>query len=727
MTARPELAEPRTASDSAAEALLEALPLPAAVIDCQGRIASVNRPWRTLFADAPLPWDDRLPGDPAVERLSAALRDVLAGRSAGFAGDFRLNGPRGRRDLVVRLTPLRRYAGPAALAVCEDATELRQARGGRDAHLALTRIFTGSARTADAYPGVLEAVCRGLDWDFGEIWTAEGTPAQSTPAGTVAGEPTTLTCSAIWHRPDAGLQAFADASCGMSLAWGAGLPGRVAASGRPEWVVDLTAAPDFRRREAAGACGLRSAAAFAIRGPHGPVGVFVFFTRSRRLPEPETAAVMEDIGSRTGLFIVRHSAEGDLRDAKAFYESLVETLPHSIYRTDLQGRLTFGNSRYCERLGRPLAGLVGKTVFDLFPEELAAKYAADDRRVLESARPIEETEAHVAEDGRPLVVQVVKTPVRDSDGRVVGIQGLFWDITERTRLEDDLRRRTADLERANRELAEAQSQLVAQERLAALGHLTAGVAHEFNSPLAFLNNNLAVIRRDVELVAGLLLLHRRARTAGPDERTALHAEIDRRESDVDAEYTVENLSRLLASCRKGLERVAKIVADLRGFSRLDRAEFDEADLDEAVEQTIGLLAYELGRKSIVPTRSYGGLQGIPCRPAKLNQVFLNILLNAVQASPEGAPLWVTTSRRGEEAVVEVRDQGCGMTEDVRRRVFDPFYTTKPVGTGTGLGLSIAYSIVREHGGRIEVESQPGAGSVFRVILPAAGGGTPMPS
>jgi PAS domain S-box-containing protein len=465
----------------------------------------------------------------------------------------------------------------------------------------------------------------------------------------------------------------------------------------------------------------------AVMGLTRPDGSLVWISVNSRAVFGEDGEGLQAVVVSFSDVTDRLRAVKALRDSEALYQSLVENLPQNIFRVDLEGRFTFANRRFCNLVGRTLGQIIGRTDYDLFPAELAAKYREDDMRVARTGQIFQDVETHRS-GGRTISVQVIKTPVYDFDGRCVGVQGIFWDITENKKLQDDLVARSAELEAANRRLRETQGQMIQQEKLASLGQLTAGVAHEINNPLAFVINNLAVLERDVRHLSEIMTLYREALPAlrSADAEAADH--ITEAEAAVDLSYTLANLGRVIASSRGGLKRVQQIVLDLRNFSRLDRAEREEADLDAGLAATIDILAHEIKKRSLTVHRGLGGLTAVPCYPAKINQVFLNILLNAVQASDEGKALWVSTraadGASGPEAVVEFRDEGCGMPPEVQARIFDPFFTTKPQGEGTGLGLSICYGIVRDHGGRIEVESAPGAGTTFRVILPMGRAETP---
>jgi signal transduction histidine kinase len=268
------------------------------------------------------------------------------------------------------------------------------------------------------------------------------------------------------------------------------------------------------------------------------------------------------------------------------------------------------------------------------------------------------------------------------------------------RLEERVRERSAQLEGANRDLAEAYAelknaevQLVHSEKMASLGRLVAGVAHEINNPVSFIASSVAPLRTRLAALA--------AET--PPEVAALLRE---------AEEIVGVMAR-------GAERTAAIVKDLRSFSRLGEAARKPVDLHEGLDMSIRLLEPRW-RDRIVIHRDYGPLPRVECDPGQMNQVFMNVIANACDAIAGHGNVWIATRAEGDAVTVTIRDDGAGMEPAVMARVFDPFFTTKDVGGGTGLGLAIAHGIVTGHGGRILVESAPGRGATFRIVLPLTG-------
>jgi signal transduction histidine kinase len=271
----------------------------------------------------------------------------------------------------------------------------------------------------------------------------------------------------------------------------------------------------------------------------------------------------------------------------------------------------------------------------------------------------------------------------------------------------------------NRLLRETQAALIQSQNLASVGQLAAGMAHEINNPLGFVINNLAVLRRDTLALLDVLEVYRRGRGALEQAEPALAAEAARLEDRIDLDYVANGLGRLFDRSTEGLRRVGEVVNNLRDFARLDEAEFKEADLNAALGSTIEVLRTQIEAKGIRLERDLGPIPAVDCCPGKIDQLFLNLLLNAVQAcEPEGTVgVRTATEPNGGGVVVEVSDDGEGIAPEHLPHIFEPFFTTRAVGQGKGLGLSVSYGIVRDHGGSIEVESAPGRGSLFRARLP----------
>jgi signal transduction histidine kinase len=289
-----------------------------------------------------------------------------------------------------------------------------------------------------------------------------------------------------------------------------------------------------------------------------------------------------------------------------------------------------------------------------------------------------------------------------------------WLENARRKAERELRRQKDELESALRQLQEAQAHLVQSEKMASLGQLVAGVAHEINNPLAYVSNNVAVLDRDVRSLAALVVDYRSVLGDSVPESIRLT------EARIDLDYTLENLDRLLSSTKQGVQRVRKIVVGLRDFSRIDEADRKLVNPNDAVLTTLEMVHYHVRHKGIHLVVELGELPMIWCFPGKLNQVLLNIIMNAIQAVDAGATITVRSwSDPGKQEIhLAVSDNGPGIPDSIRGKIFDAFYTTKPQGLGTGLGLWITSNIVKEHQGRIELETAPDTGTTFTIVLPA---------
>lgn len=296
-----------------------------------------------------------------------------------------------------------------------------------------------------------------------------------------------------------------------------------------------------------------------------------------------------------------------------------------------------------------------------------------------------------------------------------------FDVDElrvRVRAGERIIRLEQDLAEQNRALRETQAALVQSEKLAGLGRLAAGIAHEINNPLAYVTNNLTVLRRDLEEALGLLNHYRQGWASWRRQEPELAAEVARLEQEIDLPYFQANFGRMCDRSLEGLQRVRDIVMNLRDFARLDEAEFKEIDINAALLSIIEILGPEIRKRQIQVQTSLHGSAGVLGHPGKINQVLFHLLSNALEAcSPGGTVSIRTRQEEGTEFITEIEDTGCGIKEEHKPHLFEPFFTTKPVGQGTGLGLSVSFGVIRDHGGRIEVDSEVGRGTLFRIRLP----------
>lgn len=400
---------------------------------------------------------------------------------------------------------------------------------------------------------------------------------------------------------------------------------------------------------------------------------------------------------------------GATEDIRAYvYRTLIDIMPDRIYAKDRQSRFILANRAVARLMGkRGPDELIGKTDFDFYPPEMAAEFMAVEREIFQTGEPLIALEQFTPNlnTGEPEWTQTTKVPLRDFEGDVIGLVGIARDVTQRKRREEEFRQQNAELEETNAKLTFAYEQLLRSEQLAGVGHLAAGVANEISDPLGHVFNGFDAIEARLTEIGALL----EAFAEKQDTASAEELQHIRRKAD---------LRGVLSETRGGLARVGKIAQDLRDFSIVEAdAERGEMDLNHAIDSALNILAGEIRHKADV-VREFGNVPGVPCVAAQINQVIINLLVNAVQAiESERGTITTRTGFHGEDVWFEVSDTGSGIEKDVLERVFEPFFTTKPVGQGTGLGLPLSFGIVQSHGGRIEILSEVGQGSTFRVCLP----------
>ena len=298
----------------------------------------------------------------------------------------------------------------------------------------------------------------------------------------------------------------------------------------------------------------------------------------------------------------------------------------------------------------------------------------------------------------------------DHIGRVLS----FQDITTRKLAEEALLREKEEQKILIGKLEEAHNQLLQSEKMASIGQLAGGVAHEINNPIGYVNSNLSTLHDYVARLLKVLAAYEAVEGELPEGEPHLRLAAVKAESDLS--YLKTDIPVLLAETGDGIARVRRIVQDLKDFSHADQGEWVLADLHKGLESTLNVVNNEIKYKAVV-VKEYGALPMVRCLPAQMNQVFMNLLVNAAHAIEGQGTITIRTAVVDEQARVEIADTGKGIPAPLLNRIFDPFFTTKPVGVGTGLGLSISYGIVQKHGGRIEVESEPGKGTTFRIVLP----------
>lgn len=390
--------------------------------------------------------------------------------------------------------------------------------------------------------------------------------------------------------------------------------------------------------------------------------------------------------------------------------SILDLAPEAIIVLDDSLRIVLFNRGAEQIFGYPAHELLGRTLDPLLPEgsaEAHARHIRDfaagqpDRRLMgERGRSIL---------GRRRNGEVFPCEAGISKCTHAGKQyfmAILRDVSEQRRLEARQQELTAKLQAM-------QDQLFQSEKMAAIGTLAAGVAHEINNPIGFVGSNLGQLEKYHEQLLAVIGAYEAEEPRLPAEaRDRIHAV--KRQADL--EFLRQDLHDLVRESREGVERVRKIVQDLKSFSRVDAPVWEWADLHRCIESTLNIVRNEIKYKAEV-IKDYGELPPVECIASQISQVIMNLLVNAAQAIEQHGTITIRTRHEGDSVCLAIADTGCGIPPENLKRIFEPFFTTKPVGKGTGLGLSIAYNIVSQHHGRIEVESEPGRGTTFRVWLP----------
>jgi PAS domain S-box-containing protein len=315
-------------------------------------------------------------------------------------------------------------------------------------------------------------------------------------------------------------------------------------------------------------------------------------------------------------------------------------------------------------------------------------------------------------DGSYLWMHDTLRLVRDANGAPLEVIGSLTDITARKRMEEALQAKGVEQQQLIAELRNAHEQLLQSEKMASIGQLAAGIAHEINNPVGFVNSNMGALQNYVATLLGLIEQYEQA--VAPHAPAAARLAALRRAADL--EFLKEDVTDLVRESMDGLKRVKDIVQALKDFSHVGETVWQVADLHQGLDSTLNIVSNEIKYKARVE-RHYGVLPPVTCLASQLNQVFMNLLVNAGQALREHGVITLRTGAADGWVWIEVGDNGVGIAPEHLKRIFEPFFTTKPVGSGTGLGLSLSYGIVSRHGGRIEVASTPGQGTRFTVHLP----------
>lgn len=437
------------------------------------------------------------------------------------------------------------------------------------------------------------------------------------------------------------------------------------------------------------------------------------------------------------------------RRAEAKYRGIFENALEGIYQSTPEGRFISCNPATAAILGYDTPGELIGSITDIEHQ----LYVDPQRRreILEMLQNGVDVKSYEVEffrnDGSKMWVLLSTRPTFNEDGAILHIDGIIQDIGERKRAETairelneeleqrviartqelvtanlELKQVTGQLESAYSELQSTQSRMLQQEKMASIGQLAAGVAHEINNPMGFIISNLNSLKKYTDKIISFTNFQSAALEKLTVDTAAQQtaADVTAQRKTLKLDYILKDLDNLILESLEGAERVKKIVQELKSFARLDEADFRVVDINEGLESTIKIVWNELKYNATVK-KEYGDIPRTACNLGQLNQVFMNILVNAAQAIETQGEISIVTSSDAGNIYVAISDSGSGIPPEKLNRIFEPFYTTKEVGKGTGLGLSIAYDIIKKHNGEIQVESEVGKGTTFRIALPIIAG------
>jgi signal transduction histidine kinase len=342
------------------------------------------------------------------------------------------------------------------------------------------------------------------------------------------------------------------------------------------------------------------------------------------------------------------------------------------------------------------------------------------------------------QEGREKIMERTAIPVKDDTGQIHTITLVSRDITEIHQQSEEVRhlnlklrkisseliKKNTKLEKTLRNLEQTQAQMIQSEKMASIGQLAAGVAHEINNPTGFVSSNLKTLSDYQNDMNRVIDDYRALKTTlktvpgsdFPDAIADLLSRVEASETEVDIDYIREDVGELIGDCREGTERIKKIVEDLKHFAHPGEDRLKETDINAGIESTLNVVNNELKYKATI-VKELGNVPIVNGYPQQLNQVFMNILVNAAQAIEKSGEIRIVTGTVNGMVEVRISDTGCGIAKENINKIFDPFFTTKEVGKGTGLGMNIAYNIINKHGGDIRVESTLGQGTTFIIHLP----------
>jgi PAS domain S-box-containing protein len=422
---------------------------------------------------------------------------------------------------------------------------------------------------------------------------------------------------------------------------------------------------------------------------------------------------------------------------------VLDSLQEKIVSIDERFKILSVNEAFSKDLGETFSDVTGLSFFD-DENESTFSYSNNELKshvikVFKSGESQLFIDTFVDKNGKVRHEQVNCLPVKNEAGKTFQVVIVAKDITdERLKSEKieslnkklqkaygQIKSKKDSLEKTLKELRNTQAQILQSEKMASIGQLAAGVAHEINNPTGFISSNLKTLTGYQDDISRLIKKYRKLitnlknSTGNKDLPPSIIEQIEKigaLETEVDIDFVQEDIQDLVNDCREGTERIKKIVIDLKDFAHPGDDKLQVADINKGIESTLSVVSNELKYKATV-TKDFGKLPHVKCYPHQLNQVFMNILVNAAQAMENTGKIHIKTRLTEGNVEIVISDTGCGMSEENLTKIFDPFFTTKEVGKGTGLGMNVSYNIIKKHRGTIDVESTVGEGTTFTILIP----------
>lgn len=419
-------------------------------------------------------------------------------------------------------------------------------------------------------------------------------------------------------------------------------------------------------------------------------------------PSPAPAAISSGAG-----------VDEAIRQSEARLRTIIDATPLGICITNADCVFEYVNKAYADIYGYHPSELIGKPFTMIVEPEKVSFWRDLHDKYLAGYKEIRGEWKTVHKSGKLLTILADAARIVGTDGKPKKVT-FVMDVTELSKLREESRQNEV--------------QMMQTEKMSSLGQMVAGLAHEMNTPLGFVKNNMEMLEAKNKETKELIALYEKLRSqimyGSPNDVAMLLSQIDNVSQRVKNRIWQES-DTLFRSSIEGIDRIQDLILNLKNFSRLDEADFKPTDINENIESTLKIAGH-LFKGGIQVIKEFSQVPMVQAFPAQMNQVFLNLITNAVHAVDERTGrITIKTMHQGNSVVIKVIDNGKGIPPENLKKIFDPFFTTKPVGQGTGLGLSIAYKIIEKHGGKIEVQSQVGRGTEFTITLPVSGSAQPM--